>query len=54
MNRSEVELISEIMQFITAPHWIWVRGKDGEVFDAELTESLMRSIQVTHKLKKLN
>ena len=53
VNRSDVELMSEMMAFITAPHWIWVRGERGEVFDAEVTESLLRSIQVTHKLKKL-
>ena len=53
VNRSEVELMSEMMPFITAPHWIWVVGEHGEVFDAEVTESLLRSIQLTHKLKKL-
>ena len=53
VNRSEVELMSEMMHFITAPHKIVVSGKLGEVFDAEVTESLMRSIQVTHKLKRL-
>ena len=53
VNRSEMELMSEIMPFITAPHWILVWGNDGEVFDAEVTESLLRSIQVTHKLKTL-
>ena len=53
VNRSEVELISEMMQFITAPHWIQVWGEDGEVFDAEVTESLLRRIQVTQKLKEL-
>ena len=53
VNRSEVELMSEMMQFITAPHKIEVYGKHGEVFDAEVTESLLRSIQVTHKLKEL-
>ena len=54
VNRSEVELMIEIMPFITAPHMIWVRGElDGEVLDAEVTESLLRSIQVTHKLKRL-
>ena len=53
VNRSEVELISEMMQFITAPHGIWVWGEDGEVFDAEVTESLLRRIQVTQKLKEL-
>ena len=53
VNRSEVELMSDIMPFITAPHEIEVRGELGEVFDAEVTESLLRSIQVTHKLKKL-
>ena len=53
VNRSEVELMSEMMPFITAPHEIWVWGEDGEVFDAELTESLLRSIQPTHKLKEL-
>ena len=53
VNRSEVELISEMMQFITAPHEIDVLGEDGEVFDAEVTESLLRSIQPTHKLERL-
>ena len=53
LNRSEVEQLSEIMAFITAPHVILVWGENGEVFDAEVTESLMRSIQVTHKLKEL-
>ena len=53
VNRSEVELMSEMMAFITAPHKIWVVGELGEVYDAEVTESLMRSIQVTNKLKRL-
>ena len=53
VNRSVVELISEMMPFLTAPHVIWVWGEDGEVYDAEVTESLLRSIQVTHKLKEL-
>ena len=54
VNRSEVELISEMMQFITAPHRIYVRGEPfGEVFNAEVTESLLRRIQVTQKLKEL-
>ena len=54
VNRSEVELISEMMQFITAPHLIQVYCKPGEVFDAEVTESLLRSIQPTHKLQTLS
>ena len=53
VNRSEEELISEMMQFITAPHEIHVEGEDGEVYDAEVTESLLRSIQPTHKLETL-
>ena len=53
VNRSEVELVIEMMPFITAPHGILVWGKYGEVLNAEVTESLLRSIQVTHKLKKL-
>ena len=53
VNRSEEELISEMMQFIAAPHWIYVLGEHGEVFDAEVTASLLRSVQVTHKLKEL-
>ena len=53
VNRSDVELMSEMMPFITAPHEIEVGGEGGEVFDAEVTESLLRSIQVTHKLKGL-
>ena len=32
---------------------IWVWGEDGEVFDAEVTESLLRSIPTTHKLEIL-
>ena len=54
VNRSEVELISEMMQFITAPHVIYVWGEPpGAVFDAEVTESLLRNIQPTHKLETL-
>ena len=53
VNRSEVEQLIEMMPFITAPHEIWVWGKDGEVFDAEVTESLLRSIPTTHKLETL-
>ena len=55
VNRSEVEQLSEIMPFITAPHEIWVWGElFGEVFDAEVTESLLRSIPTTHKLETLS
>ncbi|CAH3180191.1 unnamed protein product [Porites lobata] len=53
VNRSEVEQLIEMMPFITAPHWIWVLGEHGEVFDAEVTESLLRSIPTTHKLEIL-
>ena len=53
VNRSEVELMIEMMPFITAPHWIEVEGEPGEVFDAEVTESLLRSIPTTHKLETL-
>ena len=57
VNRSEVELMSQMMPFITAPHEIEVYGEDGvedsKLYDAEVTESLLRSIQVTHKLKRL-
>ena len=53
VNRSDVELMIEMMPFITAPHVIWVWGEDGEVFDAEVTESLLRSIPTTHKLERL-
>ena len=53
VNRSEVEQLIEMMQIITAPHVIAVRGEDGEVFDAEVTESLLRSIPTTHKLERL-
>ena len=54
VNRSEVELMSQMMRFITAPHEIDVWGDHGEVFDAEVTESLLRSIQPTHKLERLS
>ena len=40
------------MPFITAPHEIEVWGEPGEVLDAD-EESLMGSIQPTHKLKSL-
>ncbi|CAH3184190.1 unnamed protein product, partial [Porites lobata] len=53
VNRSEVEQLIEMMPFITAPHGIWVWGELGEVFDAEVTESLLRSIPITHKLEYL-
>ena len=56
VNRSDVEQLIEIMPFITALHEIHVEGEYGEygeVLDAEVTESLLRSLQLTHKLKKL-
>ena len=53
VNRSEVEQLSEMMAFITAPREIHVWDEDGEVFDAEVTESLLRSIPTTHKLEIL-
>ena len=53
VNRSEVEQLIEIMPFITAPHVIEVWSEYGEVFDAEVTESLLRSIP-THKLETLS
>ena len=54
VNRSEVEQLIEMMPFITAPHEILVVGELGEVFDAEVTESLLRSIPTTHKLETLS
>ncbi|CAH3158745.1 unnamed protein product, partial [Porites evermanni] len=59
VDRSVVEQLIEMMPFITAPHEIsvggelWVMGEPREVFDAEVTESLLRSIPTTHKLKAL-
>ena len=53
MNRSEVEQLMEMMPFITAPHVIDVWGENGEVFDAEVTKSLLRSIPTIHKLERL-
>ena len=53
VNRSEVEQLIEMMPFINPPHVILVRGERGEVLDAEVTESLLRSIPTTHKLKRL-
>ncbi|CAH3180179.1 unnamed protein product, partial [Porites lobata] len=54
VNRSRVEQLIETMPFITAPHVIEVWGElFGEVFDAEVTESLLRSIPTTHKLEIL-
>ena len=58
VNRSEVEqlseMMSEIMPFIT-PHVIQIKvsGYHDEVFDAEVTESLLRSIPTTHKLERM-
>ena len=54
VNRSEVEQLIEMMPFITAPHVILVVARLGEVFDAEVTESLLRSIPTTHKLERLS
>ena len=53
VNRSDVEQLIEMMPFITAPCEISVLGEDGEVFDADVTESLLRRIPTTHKLKRL-
>ena len=52
VNRSDEEQLIEIMPFITAPHEIWVEGQPGKVFDAEVTESLLRSLPTTHKLER--
>ncbi|CAH3184195.1 unnamed protein product, partial [Porites lobata] len=53
VNRSEVEQLIEMMPFITAPHVIGVVGEHLEMFNAEVTESLLRSIPTTHKLERL-
>ena len=53
MNSSDVEQLIEMMPFITAPLVIDVMGKHGEVLDAEVTESLLRSIPTIHKLEGL-
>ena len=53
VNRSEVEQLIKMMPFITAPHVILVWGEEGEVLHAEVTESLLRSIPITHKLESL-
>ena len=53
VNRSDVKQLIKTMPFITAPHSIVVEGKHGEVFDAKVTESLLRKIQPTHKLEGL-
>ncbi|CAH3187249.1 unnamed protein product [Porites lobata] len=53
VNRSEVELLSDMMPFITAPHVILVWVEEGEVLHAEVTESLLRNIPITHKLERL-
>ena len=56
VNRSEVEQLIEMMPFITAPHVIQIRvwSKHFEVLDAEVAESLLRSIPTTHKLERLS
>ena len=48
-----MEQLIKMMPFVTAPHGIHVWGEDGEVYDAEVTESLLRRIPTTHKLKNL-
>ena len=53
VDRSDVELLSGVMAFITAPHGVVIYGQRGEVYDAEVTGSLIRSMQPTHKLKIL-
>ena len=53
VDRSDVELLRGMMAFITAPHGIVIYGQKAEVYDAEVTGSLIRSMQPTHKLKIL-
>ena len=53
VDRSDVELLSKTMAFITAPHGIVVYGQEGEVYDAKVSGSLIRSIQPTNKLHML-
>ena len=53
VNRSQVERLIEMMPFITAPQVIHVWGEIFEVCDPQVTESLLRSIPITHKLERL-
>ena len=54
VNRSQVEQVIEMMPFIAAPHDILVWGVNGEGLDAAVTESPLRRIPITHKLKNLS
>ena len=53
VDGSEVEQLSELMPFVTAPQIIGVWGEPGEVYDAEVTQSLLRKIPLTRKLERL-
>ena len=51
---SELELLNDVLPIVTAPQKIWLWGKAGQVFSAQVTETLLRKINCTYKLKILS
>ena len=53
VDRSEMEVLSDVIPLVIAPREIWVHGKTFEWFDAQLTETLVTRINYTNRLKEL-
>ena len=53
VDRSEMEVLTDVIPLVIAPRWIRVYGKTREWFDAQLTETLVTRINYTNRLKRL-
>ena len=52
VDRSEMEVLTDVIPLVIAPRRIWVYGKTDEC-DAQLTETLVTRINYTNRLKRL-
>ena len=53
VDRSEMEVLTDVIPLVIAPRWIWVWGKTDEWFDAQLIETLVTRINYTNRLETL-
>ena len=53
VDRSEMEVLTDVIPLVIAPRVIGVSGKTGEWFDAQLTETLVTRINYTNRLELL-
>ena len=53
VDRSEMEVLTDVIPLVIAPREIWVVGKTDDECDAQLTETLVTRINYTNRLKML-